>query len=152
MKQKFLLFVIFCGVTSLHAYNDEPACFRDLQVNFFRPDLVATALSLNKVSQSAWQPIQNQLIIQSAYVPRIIHDRAQSMGLQNPLEYPFNAPLATKLLWEVLYGVFTEVLQSSNVTSLNSGTVMTAENIQDMFEYIRLEQASNLDACLLPVQ
>lgn len=144
-KQLFLgLLVIIGGLWSpqnLQAFNAEPPCFKDLEENFFRDDLVLQALSLqyNWYSQGQWALIVRGLHDRSRDIPYMLERRA-SLARPSPLEYPFQYEQASKLLFEILFEVFHQVMIESGIT--NEGI------INSMFKYIRDQQANRINACL----
>jgi len=137
---KFLAFSILLLFQALHAYDDQPVCYRDLQLYFFKPELVGQALSAHNVYQSQWFLVNQQLEERSKDVPRRVKERAERYGIHNPLQNPFNAPVAAKILWEVLYEIFREVMNLHNITN--------ASDTREMFEYIQLGQKDYIESCL----
>lgn len=136
--------VLTSSATELHAFFDEPACFRDLELNFFEPVLVGQALSLHGVSEGRWEVIITQLRSRSLDIPRIIRERTEYQ-VDSPLQYPFNAPRAMQLLQQALLELFTAVLSASYTTT--STSVVDPKSIEEMFAYIWIHQSYKIDAC-----
>lgn len=143
VKCGFLCVVILFG-NSLSAFLAEPRCYQDLEVNFFREDIVSQALSLHNVAQGGWYAITQQLKERSRDIPKTIHERAARLG-RNPLSYPFQAKEAAELLRQVLWEVFYTVIEQSPVISQ-----INPSDIPSMFAYIRQQQAAKLKACFGP--
>lgn len=139
VKIFLLCLLACCGSIKAHAFNDEPPCFKELQLSFFNSVLTMQALNLRGVFQSQWEPILTKLQSESLLVPEIIKRRTSNQ-VNSPLEFPFDAPRAMQLLQEVLLQLFTAVLSESNVTN--------PRDIQDMFDYIWLHQSDRINACL----
>lgn len=123
-------------------FNDESPCFKDLQTNFFRADIVMEALSLQGVVQNQWVLITQKLNESSRNVPQLLKHKADALelaGQVNPLLYPFQPEGADRLLNGILMQIFINVLRESNVTDENM--------IREMYAYIRNKQSDRLKAC-----
>jgi hypothetical protein len=130
---------IFIAVTAFSAmFAEVPPCFRDLENNFFRPNLVNEALSMHSVFQSTWTPINQQLSRNARRAPEIIRARAKQMD-PNPLGTPFLPKEASWLLQQVLLEIFSETLTPFHVVSPGK--------IEEMFQYIREKQIQRFHAC-----
>lgn len=144
MSKRLLFTVIMiCTAASLLAYNDEPACFKELKTSFFQTNLVYEALSMHNVAQNQWPVITQKLQLRSKWVPAMVKERADRMR-PNPLDYPFNPLQADEILSQVLLEIFYQVLHESwsNANPYNDN------DIKNMFRYIRTQQKDRLKACL----
>lgn len=135
---------LFIGVylftqTFVYSFNDEPACFRELQRSFFSYQLVDQALSLHNITQSRWEPIRKSLDGKSTLIPLILRQKASQL-VRDPLEYPFQVEIAENLLQEVLFEVFREVMFENGVVS--------ESDIGEMFMYIGMHQNLRWLKCL----
>lgn len=137
-----IIFALVFGIL-LHfdvmAYNDEPACFREIETTFFSYDVLAQALSLHHVDPSQWEPIYQKLQERSKQVPEAVRSRVAN-DIKSPLDYPFNAKEAVKIMYQVLYEMFTQVLREVNITNESDYT--------GMFLYMRKKQADKIRSCL----
>lgn len=115
-----------------------PACYKDLELNFFRSNLVNEALSLHAVSQSNWSLINQELQRNLKRVPELIRERAKKMD-PNPFGPPFQPREASELLQKVLLEVFSDTLSVFHIT--NQG------KIEEMFQYLRERQSQRLVSC-----
>ncbi len=144
MSTKILTYLIGC--LTLHAcvfgYEDIPACYRELETNFFLPALVSQGISLQagyQQYQNTWPLIIDELQRRSTNIPQIIKDKASRMR-PDPLDFPFQADIASELLWSTLYELFASVVSKYNITDV--------EDIQSIFNYIRRQQEPRLKECL----
>jgi len=120
------------------AVAEVPACYRDLELNFFRANLVNETLSMHSISQSNWNLINQELQRNVRRVPEIVRARAKQM-IPNPLDTPFDREIALQLLQEVLLEVFSETLSLFQITNQNK--------VEEMFQYIREQQIERLTHC-----
>ncbi len=125
--------------TAVHAYNDEPGCFQELQRSFFPYEVVVRALSSRGITQSRWDPIARALNARSTTIPLILKRKASKME-RDPLDHPFQADVAANLLKEVLFEVFKEVMAENGVIS--------ESDIKEMFIYIGMQQGDRWRGCL----
>lgn len=134
----FLIFALaLTAVPILSA--DVPPCYRDLEVNFFDPNIVNEAFSLHAISQSNWNLINTELQRNMKQVPELIRERAKQID-PNPFESPFQPEAASELLQQALLEVFSKTLSIFHITN--------QYNIEEMFNYIRKRQRARLTACL----
>lgn len=142
MKQAGFFFYIFALLwIPLYSYDDTPNCFKELETNFFQPDVVIQALSINQGYvdyQNRWVPINNELKRRSQDVPSMVKRKADQMT-PSPLEYPFQPEAASQLLWEALYEVFNSVMHDY--------AIYDQALIRNMFNYIRAQQEQKLTSC-----
>lgn len=134
----FLAFAFFA-----EAYDASPRCFRDLELNFFQPALVSQALSNHRVDQSVWTPINQILKESSRQVPSLLRERVKYLNV-NPLSPVFIPEPALKILEEILFRIFSETLISYNSYQ---DLRINGEDIKNMFDYIKREQASKIENC-----
>jgi hypothetical protein len=128
-------------LTPLSAYDDSPACFKEFETNFFPYDLLSEALSMSGIGQSQWTLIYQELKGRSGRIVDEIQSQARQMH-PNPLDNPFNPEQAEKILLNVLYAEFDDVMR------LFSIGVPNPLLIRSTFDYIRSRQARKLKACL----
>lgn len=133
-----MLLALVALSTPIAITAEAPACYRDLEVNFFRQNLVNEALSLHAVSQSNWALINTELQRNVKRVPEMIKDRAKKMD-PNPFGTPFQSHAASELLQQVLLQVFSETLAIFHITN--------QAKIEEMFQYIRERQSQRLVSC-----
>lgn len=138
----FLLLLISC--LKLQAYNDQPRCLQDLEVNFFNPQIVSEALSLYSVDMNIWPLVNQELKRRSLGVPSIMKQRSDRMS-PSPLEYPFQPLIVGEMLRQILLDIFTSVISDFR---LSSGIVTSDDSIREMFGYIRRQQKGRIEACL----
>lgn len=135
------VFLALMSFLPLYSYDDTPACFKEIAVSFFQPEIVMKALNINQGYvdfQNRWVPITNELRRRAQDVPNIIKQKSDRMT-PSPLEYPFQPDAAAQLLWEALYGVFNSVMHDY--------AIYDQALIRNMFNYIRAEQEPKLLAC-----
>lgn len=120
------------------AIAEIPACYRDLELNFFRPNIVNETLSMHSISQSNWNLINQELSRRVRRVPEIVRVRAQHMD-PNPLGTPFDSEAALQLLQQVLLEVFSETLSVFHITNQSK--------VEEMFQYIREQQIERFTSC-----
>lgn len=134
--------VLFLGVgtfSGLSAYDDSPKCLREFETDFFPYDILSEALSMSFIGQSQWTLIYDELKRRNSS----IIDQVKAAGRQmrpDPFENPFDPEQAEKVLMQVLFKEFNDVLVLFNVA--NPLTIRSA------FEYIRRRQAPRLKNCL----
>lgn len=119
-------------------YSVESSCYREIEKDFFRKDYVDEALSLHNVSQSAWTYIHQSLQESMKKVPGIVRKRAAKMD-PNPFDFPFRPDVASELLRQALFEVFSTTLAPFGITN--------SSDLKDMFTYIRDKQSKRLIAC-----
>ncbi len=136
---KAILFVSVCMCFDMaHAWRDVPSCYKDLEINFFDPEITTQAFALHNIDQSSWNLLLQSLKNKAANVPSIIDQRAKRMQ-RNPLDHPFQPKEAEQLLMDVLYENLVEALHERNF--------ITQFDNREMFNYIRRRQADRLKAC-----
>lgn len=141
MFKKFLV-TILCAGTCIYGWNDEPECYKELQVDFFRSELVSQTMSLYSLTQSSWQMIVYELQKRSREkVPDIIHYKASRMR-PNPLEYPFNPKIASQILFDTLFDLLKEVFRGYNIFQQFNDT-----DYKGMFNEIKRKQRDRLRKC-----
>lgn len=136
------MFAVFIGVSAcplLTAYDDSPRCLREFETNFFPYDILAEALNMSFIGQSQWTLIYDELRRRSSSIVDQVRDQGRQMR-PDPFENPFDPEQAEKILLQVLFKEFDDVMRSFNVA--NPLTIRSA------FEYIRRRQAGSLKGCL----
>ncbi len=136
-----MIFLIFAN---LQAYNDQPSCLQDLEVNFFNPKLVSEALSLYSVDMNIWPLVNQELKRRSSGIPSKMKQRSDKMS-PSPLDYPFQPLVVGEMLRQILLEIFTSVMSDFR---LSSGIVTSDDSIREMFGYIRRQQKARIEACL----
>lgn len=114
-----------------------PFCYREFETNFFKPNLVNEALSLQAVPQSNWILINEELRKNMREVPRLVREKAGHME-PNPFS-PFRPHAASALLRSVLFDVFSSTLAVFHITNQNK--------VDEMFKYIRERQSQYILSC-----
>lgn len=125
--KKFICFLLLS--VSLAAYDDRPACYKDLERNFFQYKPVAEALALYNVNQSQgqWDGIVKLVQNKAKDAEYIINEKARRFK-PNPLQNPFQSDVARDLLKETMSQIFERAL-------LESG-FFDRVTITNMFEFI----------------
>lgn len=134
----FKILFFFALFNSGGGYSSEPACVRELEEVFFNPYYVSQALSLHDVSQSAWAEVNRVLKQKAQNVPALVREKAKAMD-PNPFDVPYDPDGASKVLKEVLYGVFAETLTQFNITD--------PYEVKEMFAYLLERQADKWTSC-----
>lgn len=137
---KLIISILLLIPSITYAFNDEPPCFKELSESFFVYTIVSKALSLHNVDVSQWVPIHTQLTTRSRDAYQLIRQRADHLGLHNPLHYPFQPKAAATLMYQVLYEIFVSVMVQVNVVNIS--------DLRDIFLYIERENAERVNACL----
>lgn len=129
-------FAALCGgILSLH--GEVPSCFRQIERDFFRADIVSQALSIQNVAQSNWAIINYELELRAAQVPQRVRSRANHL-IPNPLE-PYDPIAAQALLEEVLQQVLAETLVLFHIDS--------RAKIGEIYGYIKDKQIDKFNRC-----
>ncbi len=119
--------------------SEAPACYRDIERSFFRPELVSQALSFQiSIPQNTWTPINTALGRNAGQVPKIVRERAAKLH-PNPFDTPFDAEIAEQLLTQALVEVLAKTLVQYNIT--HPGVV------REIFLYIQAQQIKKWTAC-----
>jgi hypothetical protein len=134
----FRLMVLGLMSLPFFSFGQMPSCYRDLETNFFKPNLVNETLSLHSISQSNWALINEELQRNVLQVPRMVRERASHMH-PNPFE-PFQPQAASALLRTVLLEVLSNSLAVFHITNQNQ--------IEEMYQYIRERQSQLFLSCL----
>ena len=134
-----ILFVAFFAISAFAAANAEiPPCYRDLERNFFRTDLLNETLSMHSVYQSSWSLIGAALQRNMKNVPELIRERAKKMD-PNPFAPVFHSKEAAYLLRQVLFEVFSLTLAQFQITN--------QDKAMEMFQYILNKQSQRFMSC-----
>lgn len=141
MKVKFLralclLIASFSFTSNLSA--EVPACFSQLERDFFRPDIVSEALSIQSIGQSNWAIINSELRERAKKVPEMVKERARKL-IPNPLAYPYDPAGAQALLEEVLQQVLAETLSLFQIYN--------RAQIGEIYGYIKQKQIDRFNRC-----
>lgn len=119
--------------------DDTPPCMRELEIDFFKIELLSQALSLYDVPQGQWTPIYQDLISRSQTVPYRVREKAKAYE-KNPLDFPFNGEEAKKLLRQSLEEVFIEVLEDNDVSDRGA--------IVEMFNFLYQHHLPTINDCM----
>lgn len=120
---------------------DRSRCFDDLQLHFFREQIVNEALSVYIVPQGLWSPINRDLRAMSVEIPSRMKQISLRM-IPNPLEFPIDRFEAAKIFKLALYQVFVKVMRRYYVTE--------HPTIEEIFDYVFAKEAARLIACFGP--
>lgn len=122
----------------MYAWEDTPACYRELEHNFFTEKTAFEAFELFEVYQSTWVPLWTALKKNAESAPEKITQRAKQFK-PNPLEYPFHADKAKEILVSVHWEIF--------MVTVNSFRIWDGRTINGMFTYIKDENEKRLKLC-----
>lgn len=140
---RFCCFCIFFIVPLLgFSYEDTPSCFRELEQSFFDSQSVGRALQNSGIDQGQWSPIMLDLKQASKGIPERLRRMGNSMQ-PDPFQHPFNAKVAGKLLDEVLYQTFVEVM-----TPYANADPRFVINLRGMYADIRAAHAAEWNRCV----
>lgn len=139
MRTLFCFVFLMAALDCLQAYDDSPPCLKHIEQTFFTPYYVKQALSLHLINQGQWDPIVQELQYRSKDLHKMIRTQA---GRQkpNPLDNPFNAEAAGKVVYDVLFQLFRDVCRHNNIFA-------TDHDIQEMFRYIYERQQGLFEKC-----
>lgn len=143
--KKWLFACLIALSLQANAWDDSPECFKRFEQDFFKERYLDEAFSLYQVTvpQGSWNIIFRALQAQMQQVPALVKKQANLMAV-NPLEHPFQAEQAEKLLFDVLFAAFAQVMHDYNVAD--------DYNIRDMFNYILEKQQAEIDSCFKTTQ
>lgn len=132
----------FSAFKDVHAVvPDNVACVFELETQFFTEPIVNQALSLYNIRQELWLPISHALQNKSIEVPERMK-RGTARMVPNPIEYPMQRAAVAKILKQVLFEVFMEVMHKYLASD-----DATAELV---FDYIFGMQKPNFIRCFGP--
>lgn len=136
--KKFICFLLLS--VRLAAYDDRPACYKELERNFFQYKYVAEALALYNVNQSQgqWDGIVKTVQNKAKEAEYVIKEKARR-HTPDPLQHPFQSDVAKDLLRETMFQIFERAL-------LESG-FFDQVTIAKMFEFI-WNHDPRIQACL----
>lgn len=139
MRRLLTSFALVLFPTVVWTVNPDPIpCVEYLETNFFEPSIVNRGLSFYKINQSQWDPIVTQLQVVSQTIPSRMKQRTAGM-FPNPIEYPMQKMPTARLLKEVLYQVFMEVMVNNYAANQPQATLV--------FDYILSKQAALFVNC-----
>lgn len=118
--------------------QDPSRCFKDLQTNFFREDIVYEGLSFYQIPQGLWSPIFQGLQVRSDSVSARMKKKTAFM-VPNPIEYPMNREAAVSILKSVLYEIFMETMNDYQANEQPTAAYI--------FEFIFSKRLPELKAC-----
>lgn len=140
MKKIICLFILLC---SSRLSAQLPACFNQIEQNFFSYQVVAQAFSNSNIAQAHWSVLYTQLQQNARYVPMMVEQTAARMS-PNPLN-PYQPLLAGELLKRVLYKVFFDTMYANRAIITNR--YINESDINQMFIFIRSQQSYLLSGC-----
>lgn len=135
MKKHFFVGILCLIASSASA---EPACVRDIELNFYQTNLLNETLSSHSISQSNWVLINYELSSRVKDVPSRVRKRAEKMS-PNPFDEPYQSLVVQDLVEKALLEVLRDTLLIFNIT--NPGYA------EDMFKYIRDRQQQRFLNC-----
>lgn len=119
-------------------FDDSPPCLRELQAEFFPPEVVRQAFDMYYVFQSQWGPILLEIRRGTSVSNLRLRERARKMK-PNPLQHPFDPEKTRELLLEIQFEIFQSALIKNYFNNV--------EAIQGMFNFIVNAQGKRLEAC-----
>lgn len=132
----------FTAIIALPTVVPDPVpCVLDLETRFFAEPIVNQGLSLYNVRQELWPLINESLRGKSVDVPRRMKQRTAYM-VPNPIEYPMQKAATAKILKEVLFEVFMEVMRENYMGGSPDAAVA--------FDYIFTERLPDFIRCFGP--
>ncbi len=147
MKKTFLIFLLIIGMglnSHLFSADQSPPCYRQIQLDFFREDLIVSALSSYSVLQSLWALIYQDLQVAVQYVPGLVKTYANARN-PNPLDPYFIPASAAEILQQALYQVYSTVMLRYAAATNN---VIDQNTINGTFRYLWEQQYNRLAACM----
>ena len=138
MKKVIILLLAVLAPTIGEARQTPEKCYRELESNFFDENIVSAALSLHKVYQSQWTLINRDLRNRSRNIKQTVKQRARKLE-RNPFNRPFQLEVATQLLIQAEFEIFSDVMFNYDVRSPGK--------INDMFLYIRENRLQQMPEC-----
>lgn len=146
MKKKWGVAVLAVYLLSYRAFafsvEDIPACYKNLETDFFKYETVAQAFSSHRIGQGQWTYLINALQAASKQVPGLVNAQARQMN-PNPLERPFQVEPAVDILQRALFLVFRQVLLENHITEVTNEVA-----IREMFQFLWMNQHHRLVNCL----
>lgn len=143
-KMIFILLGMISFIIPFYSFAlvpDPVPCVRDLELTFFRTDLVFQALSLYDIPQGLWDPISGDLKIRSRQVLDRMKKKTARM-VPNPIEYPLQRIPTAKILLNVLHEVYLETMVYYQVNEQPTADLI--------FDYIFAKQGKRFEECFGP--
>jgi len=131
------IFFLLIFTLALHAYDQRPQCYIDLERNFFNMGAVIQAMSMQMVPQGQWDPIVRSLTEAQRSLEPMINDKVRSLS-RNPFDPKFDPDVAKDLLINTAFEIFTRVIYYNGFTD----TV----GIRTMFNYA-ISQDPRINYC-----
>ncbi len=131
-----MCFSSLCAVPSVAP--DPIKCIKDLELNFFDPYIVNSALSMYDIREELW-PLINEMLKRKSFSVLDRMKRKTAYMVPNPIEYPLQPEAAAKVLLDVLREVFLE--------TLNFYYIDRQPRADFIFNYIALQQQPKISAC-----
>lgn len=119
-----------------------PHCYQDLQRNFFKPEYVAQALSLQQmvIGQSSWSGINTAIQQQAGRISNLVDQRAKKMS-PNPFAIPYRPEDAGEVFKSVVIDIIRDALAQFNFTS--------QAMIMQIFEFLKQKNIDLWDQCFV---
>jgi hypothetical protein len=135
--------LFLCGpIQPLVSLEKLPACFQDLETNFFKYEITVQAFSMHRIGQSQWSFLVQALQTASQAVPGLVNAQAKLTD-PNPLQNPVDVKATTQLLRWALFSVFRQVMIQSNMLEITNEA-----SFGEMFQYIWFNQHHRIVSCL----
>lgn len=140
----FLRFFIYVAVglfasVSGWAWDGSPQCYKQLELDFFYEPYLDETFSMHYIDQGDWNAIYRDLKFNVQGIHSVIWANGAKLGVNNPLDYPFQPIPAAQLMLQALYKVFVQTLHGHNITNDN--------DIYNMFAYVINKQEGRLTSC-----
>jgi hypothetical protein len=132
-----IIFLAFF-ILSVEAYDMRPPCYVDLERNFFDAGAVTQAMSMQMVSQGAWQPTVTELMQAQRELESIVNQKARRMN-PNPFDPVFIPNVAKQLLLSSAWDMFYRVVYYQGFTK--------PDGIRTMFDYVVSQNYIKLKHC-----
>lgn len=130
------------GVIAFPTVIPDPIpCVLKLETGFFTEGIVSQALSMYNVRQELWVLINDLLQQKSQEVPDRMKRRTAYM-VPNPIEYPMQKGATAKILKDVLFDVFNEVMMQ-----YHTDEILDSKSI---FDYIFSRRFGEFEKCFGP--
>ena len=114
---RYFLAAILLVVSAVATRGESvPPCLNELEVNFFKKELLGQVFNMYAIPQGVWDPIYSDLVDRSQTIPYRLEKKALKFT-PNPLNYPYNGEEIEPLLREALFEVFNEVLMENDISN-----------------------------------
>lgn len=151
MKTLFLVaWTLVIGMPAwVFADRDLKQCMQALEQDFFQADLVYKAFSFYNIPQGLWVPLYLDLQQQSQLIDAELKRITANM-VPNPIEYPYNADEARKLLKSALRTAFLQAFIDTSALFSQNAFYIGSNEMHNMFDYIYGKQHHKFIECFGP--